>query len=226
MKKLNLTAKILAAALFLSLLIPVSILPQASSLVSENEDYIIKHKYLTSPELQKFVEEKIITQEQADKIEEYLKKHLEEKKKEMDKLKKMDDKQRENYLEQNYKKRPDIFGDLVSSKIITEEQANKIKEMMRRNRENKLQEVLKNEMSKGTINSEQLTKINDFLEKKREEKANLRKMSPEERKAYRGAKKGKDLFTELKEAGIINEAQREALSKAIYNNLNRRKPAN
>ena len=137
----------------------------------------------------------------------------------------MDEKQREHYLEQNYKKRPDIFGDLVSSKIITEEQANKIKEMMKRNRESKLQEVLKNEASKGTISSEQLAKINEFIEKKKEEKAKLQGMSPEQRKAYWAAKEPKDLFTELKEAGIITEAQREALSKAIHNNLNK-KPSN
>ena len=215
MKKINLTTKIITATLLLSLSIPAFIFTQASSFVSETEECTLKNKPLTSPELQKFVEEKIITQEQADKIEEYLKKRLEEKKEEMDKLKKMDDKQRENYLEQNYKKRPDIFGDLVSSKIITKEQAAKIKEMMQRNRENKLQEVLKNEVSKGTIDSEQLSKINEFISKKKEEKAKLQGMSPEQRKAYWAGKRPKDLFTELKEAGIINESQRRPFKSNI-----------
>lgn len=218
-------AKITVATLLLSLLLPAFVSPLASTIKPGCEDYFIKPKHLTSGELQKLVEEKIITQEQADKIKEYLKKRLEEKKEEMNKLKEMDEKQREHYLEQNYKKRPDIFGDLVSSKIITEEQANKIKEMMKRNRESKLQEVLKNEASKGTISSEQLAKINEFIEKKKEEKAKLQGMSPEQRKAYWAAKEPKDLFTELKEAGIITEAQREALSKAIHNNLNK-KPSN
>lgn len=215
----------MSMAVLLSLLIPTYVYPKTSSFIVETEDCIIKPMHLTAPELQNLVKEKIITQEQADKIVEYLKKRQEEYKKEMDKLKEMDGKQRENYLEQNYKKRPDIFGDLVSSKIITEEQANKIKEIMQRNRENKLQEVLKNEVSKGTISSEQLTKINEFLSKKKEEKAKLQAMTPAQRKAYWAGKKPKDLFTELKEAGIINEAQREALSKALHKEL-KKKPDN
>lgn len=225
MNKINLSTRIMSMAVLLSLLIPTYIYPKASSFRVETEDCIIKPMHLTSPELQNLVKEKIITQEQADKIVEYLKKRQEEYKKEMDKLKEMDGKQRENYLDQNYKKRPDIFGDLVSSKIITEEQANKIKEIMQRNRENKLQEVLKNEVSKGTISSEQLTKINEFLSKKKEEKAKLQAMTPAQRKAYWAGKKPKDLFTELKEAGIINEAQREALSKELHKEL-KKKPDN
>ncbi|SCN23333.1 hypothetical protein N3C_1253 [Clostridium sp. N3C] len=226
MKKINFNIKNMIVALLLSLLVPTFDFPKAYTLRWENEDYFIKPKHLTSAELQKFVEEKIITEEQANKIEEFLKKHEEEKKEEKEKFQKMDDKQRENYLEQNYKKRPDIFGDLVSSKIITEEQANRIKEMIQRNHENKLQEVLKKEISKGTITSEQLTKINEFLSKKKEEKAKLESMSPEERKAYCASKKPKDLFTELKEAGIINESQKEALSKALHDNFNNKKPEN
>lgn len=81
MKKLNLMAKITVATLLLSLLLPAFVSPLASTIKPGCEDYFIKPKHLTSGELQKLVEEKIITQEQADKIKEYLKKRLEEKRK-------------------------------------------------------------------------------------------------------------------------------------------------
>jgi hypothetical protein len=221
MIKRNLTTKIVTAVIVGSLLLPVNAKAHSPKVVRNPHKAAAKYKEFKKPDLQSFVDEKIITQEQADKIEAFLKKRAEEKRAELEKLKNMNKEERENYIKENYKTRPDIFGDLVSSKIITSEQARKIKEIISRRREGMLQEVLKNEVSKGTINQEQLDKINQFISKKKEDKKLLKEkfkaMSESERKAYweANSKIKTDILTELVNSGIITEQQKEELSRVL-----------
>lgn len=221
MIKKDLTVKIITAAITGSLLFSSNVFAYNPATAKASHKLTTKQSFFKGPDLQIFVDEKIITQEQAKKIEDFLEKRRAEKKAELDKLKKLNKEEREDYLKEHYKTRPDIFGDLVSSKIITQDQADKIKESISRRIDDKLQDVLKNEVSKGTIKQEQLDKINQFIMRKKDEKRQQReklKSLPEaERKAYWEANKGNrtDFLTELVEEGIITEQQKEALSKSL-----------
>ncbi|WP_163195670.1 DUF1682 domain-containing protein [Clostridium thermarum] len=221
MEKRNLAVKIVTAVIVGTLLFPPTARAYSPNGAKPHHKASVKHKGFNKPDLQRFVDEKIITQEQAEKIEAFLKKRAEEKKAELEKIKNMSKEERENYIRENYKTRPDIFGDLVSSKIITSEQAQKIKEIISRHHGDILQEVLKNEVSKGTISQEQLDKINEFVKKKKEElkleKEKIKAMSEAERKAYWQAnyKNRTDILTELVNSGIITEQQKEELSKVL-----------
>ena len=221
MIKRYLPAKIITAVIAGSLLFSSSVLAYSPDTARAAHKFTARHKLFKGPDLQSFVDEKIITQEQAKKIETFLEKRKEEKKAELDKLKKLSKEEREDYLKEHYKTRPDIFGDLVSSKIITQDQANKIKESISRRMDDKLQAVLKNEVSKGTINQEQLDKINQFIVKKKEEirlqREKIKALPDAERKAYWEATKETrtDFLTELVDEGIITEQQRDALSKSL-----------
>ncbi|MDP4087866.1 MAG: hypothetical protein Q8930_01195 [Bacillota bacterium] len=172
-------------------------------------------------ELQKFVDDKVITAEQAKKIEAFLQKKMEEKKAEHDKLKGMTEQEREKYIKENAGKRMDFFGELISSGIINKEQADKMKAELQNRREAKLQEILKMEVTKGTLKQEQLDKINEFLTKKKEERMNehekLKNMTEEERKHYisQHPKQKSDLLAELVSAGIISKEQGDALSRVL-----------
>jgi Spy/CpxP family protein refolding chaperone len=230
MIKRNLATKIITAAIAGSLLFTSNAMASSPNTSKNTHKFSARHKVFKKPDLQSFVEEKIITQEQANKIEAFFEKRREENKAELDNLKKLSKEEREDYLKEHYKTRPDIFGDLVSSKIITQDQADKIKESISRRYDNKLQDVLKNEVSKGTIKQEQLDKINQFLVKKKEAKRLQRdkiKALPEsERKAYWEAyrRNKTDLLSELVSEGIITEQQKEALSKVLPMHSYNKKP--
>lgn len=78
------------------------------------------------------VKSQVITKEQEDKILAYINELEKGRKAEMDKVSKMTDAEKKAYFEKNVKTaRGDIFIQLVSSKIITQAQADKIKAMMR-----------------------------------------------------------------------------------------------
>lgn len=222
----TLATKIITAAISGSLLLSTTVLAYNPDGAKNNHTIMTGHKGFRKPNLQSFVEEKIITQEQANKIEEFLKKRAVEKHSELEKLKDLSKEEREKYFKENYKSRPDIFGDLVSSKIITQDQANKIKESISRRRENKLQNVLKNEVSKGTISQEQLDKINKFIKDKKEakrlEREKVSSLPENERKAYleSSGRHQTDLLTELVSAEIITEKQKESLSKVLPSHPN------
>lgn len=68
-----------------------------------------------------------ITQDQQDKIEDFIQQKNEERKSEMDKLKNMSTSDRKSYLEQKKSEgKPDLLKDLVSANIISQDQANSI----------------------------------------------------------------------------------------------------
>lgn len=68
-----------------------------------------------------------ITQDQEDKIEDFIQQKNEERKSEMDNLKNMSTSDRKSYLEQKKSEgKPDLLKDLVSANIISKDQANSI----------------------------------------------------------------------------------------------------
>lgn len=228
MNKTKIKEKIMAASLAGVLILSVG--GTSSAAAAENpqntpaastDDVKGTFKMSLNSDLQKFVDDKIITKEQADKIEEYFKKKREEHKAEFEKIRSMTKEEREKYIQNNLKQKKDPFDELVSSRIITKEQAEKLKDGFSKQRSESLQDTLKAEVSKGTISQEQLNKINEFMAKKREEREaeyeRLKKMNEEERKAYiaQHPKNKTDILTELVSSGIITKEQSDALSRVL-----------
>lgn len=172
-------------------------------------------------ELQKFVDEKVITKDQAKKIEAFLEKRRSERKAEHEKLKSMTQAERDKYIQNNMNDRHDLFSELVSQGIINKDQAAKMKAELPKMKEARLQEILKGEVAKGTIKQEQLNKINEFMTKKKEERLNehekFRNMTEEEKKLYlyQHSKQKTDLLSELVASGIITKDQSDALSRVL-----------
>lgn len=81
-----------------------------------------------------FVEDGTLTQEQADKIKAYMEDKAEERKAEMEKVKDMSEDERKAYFESmKDETREDPLSELVSENIISQEQADTIKESMPEN---------------------------------------------------------------------------------------------
>lgn len=78
--------------------------------------------------VEKWVEEGIISQEQADKWKKFNEKRAKIRKKEMDKVKKMTEEERKAYFKKRKNEEKDYFEELVDEKIITKEQIQQIKE--------------------------------------------------------------------------------------------------
>lgn len=98
------------------------------------------HKKGHRPNVDKWVEEGIISKEQADQWKEFNKKHAAERKKEMEKVKKMSEEERKAYFEKMRAAKKDYFSKLVEEGIITKEQAEQIKERISQRHKNKEKE--------------------------------------------------------------------------------------
>jgi glutamyl-tRNA reductase len=155
----------------------------------------------------------------------------EARKAEMEKVKAMTEEERKAYFEANKPTfKVDMFEELVAEGIINQTQADKIKAALPKGGEH--EGVMKAKIdfttafdslvSAGTITQAQEDKIVEFMKQKAEaRKAEMEKvkaMTEEERKAYFEANKAKerpDLFKELVDAGILNQAQADAAKKAL-----------
>lgn len=80
--------------------------------------------------LDNLVKSSTITGEQENKILDYINQKQTERKADMDKVKNMTKEERKAYFENNKKEKPDFLADVVKEGIITQEQANSIKEAM------------------------------------------------------------------------------------------------
>lgn len=76
------------------------------------------------------VEKGIITEEDKLEILDFMKAKMEERKAEFEKIRNMTEEERKAYFEENRKVKSDLMTELVEAGIITEEQANQIKENM------------------------------------------------------------------------------------------------
>lgn len=181
-----------------------------------------------------FVEDGTISQEQADKIKEFMKSKMEEKKTKLDKIKDKIKEAKEAFLKQQLKDKEDKLNELVTAGIISQEQANKIMEKMPQgdrkmimkggNFEAPVEKItasLSTLVEKGTINQETADKIKDFIAKKQEERKaefeKMKDMTKEERQALisKLPKEKTDLCNEMVTAGIITSEQADAIKQEM-----------
>lgn len=177
--------------------------------------------------LDSLVKDGKITSTQKEKIVSYVKIKEDERKAEKEKIKKMDDKQREEYFK-NAKKnaKKDMFDDLVDQKVITQQQAEMIKKaLFEKNKAIKIENFkskLENQVKAGIITKDEENKIIEYMNKKidekKEEMGKIKNMTDEERKAYFENKKSKpksDFYKELVDQGILTQEKANNLKKAM-----------
>ncbi|MDP4117940.1 MAG: hypothetical protein Q8873_01975 [Bacillota bacterium] len=196
--------------------------------------------------LSKLVTAGIITQEQSDKILQYLKDRQAEMKTEREKIASMTKEERKAYFEENKDsaKPGNMLEGLVTASIITQEQSDKISQYlkdrqteMKAEREKsgvmngkqgkaynaKPENTLAGLVTAGTITQEQSDKISQYLENRQAEmKAEHEKiasMTNEERKAYFEEKKDsvkpENMLASLVTDGTLTQAQADSVIKAF-----------
>ncbi len=161
---------------------------------------------------------------------EYMQKKQEEMKAEMDKVKAMTEEERKAYMESKKdEERIDPISDMVKSGIITQTQADKIKEAMPAHMQKGDMKFFKVEMDltklveSKVIDQATADKMTEYMQKKHEEmKADMEKvkaMTEEERKEYFESKKVKvklDILSDMVDNGVITQTQADAI-KAVKN---------
>jgi polyhydroxyalkanoate synthesis regulator phasin len=158
-----------------------------------------------------FVTDGTISQEQADKIDEYIKTKMEAKKAEFEQMKDKTKEEREAFFEQQKTEKQDMLDEIVKANIITQDQLDKIKAKMPQfgnrlpmgQQGNKLgmkggnfaapqerqQDLYRSAVEKGTITQEKADKIYEFMKQKTEEQKakfeEMKNMTVEERAELR-----------------------------------------
>ncbi len=190
---------------------------------------------LNQNSLESLVSNGTIDQATADKITAYMETMETKREEERTKIDAMTEAERKEYFsEEKDQKKGDPFSELVSQEIITQTQADSIKEAMPKyDKEEKgdkkerrgfgLNETkLASLVTNGTIDQEAADEITAYvktLETEREtEKSKVEAMTEEERQEYFSSKKGEarvDLFTGLVDKGIITQTQADAIKAAM-----------
>ncbi len=190
---------------------------------------------LNQNSLESLVSNGSIDQATADKITAYMKTMETKREEERTKIDAMTEAERKEYLSaEKDQKKGDPFSELVSQGIITQTQADSIKEAMpkydkeekgdkRERRGFGLNEIkLASLVTNGTIDQEAADDITAYvksLETERDaEKTKVDAMTEDERQEYFSSKKDEtrvDLFTDLVNKGIITQTQADAIKAAM-----------
>ena len=171
-----------------------------------------QYKQYLEEAVTKLMQEGKLSQEKVDKILEYKKKKADE----MGKLSR--DQLKE--LKKN-KKQGSLLGDMVSNGIITEDEAQLIKEKLREMKEKRMNDGMQSLLDKGVLTQKDIENIRSYMLKVREEREaqieKLKTMTEEERKEYfaKAKKDRKDILTRMVEDKVITKEQAEEIRKAI-----------
>lgn len=204
------------------------------SITNLNRGYEINSQNFKE-KLDSLVKSGTITQDQEDKILSLIKQKEDERKAEMEKVKNMTKEQRKEYFKQNkIKAKSDIFKELVEKNVITQQQADTIKNtIFDKNKDKRkdfkgenFKKFLDNQVKAGVITQDEENKIISYMNKKAEEKKaemeKIKSMTDEERKAYFENKKSQiksDLFKELVDEGILTQTKADSLRKNMQNHI-------
>lgn len=176
--------------------------------------------------LNELVNEGTLTQEKADKVISRLQKRKDGRKTEFEKMKKMTEEERKEYVKNKKEKYINPFDEMIKDGIITKSEAEAItsrnREKMSLERKEKITENLSNLVKDKTITQEQMNKFIEKFEKQQVERKALHKklrgMSEEERKTYMDKKEFKrksDILKEMVKEGTITSQQAEAMQKVM-----------
>ncbi|SKB00482.1 hypothetical protein SAMN05443428_1443 [Caloramator quimbayensis] len=185
--------------------------------------------------LDSLVKSGTITQAQEDKILSLIKQKEDERKAEMEKVKNMTEEQRKEYFKQNrVKAKSDIFKELVEQNVITQKQADTIKNtIFDKNKDKRknfkgenFKTFLDNQVKAGVITQDEENKIISYMNKKAEDKKaemeKIKSLTEEERKAYFENKKSQaksDFFKELVDKGILTQNKADVLKENMKNQI-------
>ncbi len=178
--------------------------------------------------LSELVKDGTLTQNESDKIAEYMNKKQEQRKAEMDKIKSMTPEERKSYFEGRRDKKQDILSELVSNGILTQEKAdvvkNKLAQKQEENRKARLNEItnkLNELVEKGTISKEQVAKVIEGIKQQESERKaemdKIKSMTKDERDAYFKSLKGQkgDFLKKLVDDKTLTQEQANAIRKVI-----------
>lgn len=186
-------------------------------------------------QLKTLVDKGTITQAQADKVLAYLQKMAESRKADFEKVKNMTQAERQAYMEANRDKDQNPLTQLVTDKVLSQEQADAIAQLMPMHKgrgmkgekpdaaasQAKMKETLTGLVDKGTITQTQMDSILSFMEKMRTERQaemeKMKNMSETERQIYMQQLKDnrKSPITQLVDDKVITAEQAEAIGSAM-----------
>jgi polyhydroxyalkanoate synthesis regulator phasin len=192
-------------------------------------------KAQATTQLKSLVDKGTITQAQADKVAAYLEKQAETRQAEAKKIKNMTDDERKAYLDQNKDNNKDALAQLVTDKVLSQDQADVIaqilplhqgpgmhgKRMGQPGDPAKMKEVLNGLVSKGTLTQAQMDSILSSIEKLRSEHQaameKVKDMTDAERQSYMEQIRNDktDIITQLVTDKVITSEQAEAIKDAM-----------
>jgi polyhydroxyalkanoate synthesis regulator phasin len=182
--------------------------------------------------LKTLVDKGTITQAQADKVVAYLKKMQETRKADFAKVKNMTQAERKAYMEQNRDKFKNPLAQLVTDKVLSQDQADAIAQLMPMHRgkgmkgdlaanQTKMKEILSGLVDKGTLTQKQMDSIITAMDKMHQERQadmeKIKNMTPEERQTYIQQLKSKKTspIEQLVKDNVITSEQADAIRDAM-----------
>lgn len=215
----NLLKNIICGALIgsMSFFAGVSTIAENDITMDNKKDTIIKvsadnHKQYLKDAVVKLVQEGKLSKEKADKILEFKEKRAEE-------FKKLTKEQRQLLRKEG--KRSSLLKELIQASIITESEAQLIKDKLREMKDARLNEGLQSLVEKGVLTPTDIDNIRSYMLKVREERKEsidkLKSMTPEQKEEYfREYKKSrKDILNKMVDDKVITKKQAEEIRKVI-----------
>jgi hypothetical protein len=215
----NLFKNIICGALIgsMSFLAGISTIAENDITIDNKKETIIKvsadnHKQYLKDAVVKLVQEGKLSKEKADKILEFKEKRIEE-------FKKMTKEQRQLLRKEG--KRSSLLMELIQEKIITEAEAQIIKDKLREMKDTRLNEGLQSLVDKGVLTSKDIDNIRSYMLKVREERKEsidkLKSMTPEQKEEYfkEYKRSRRDILDKMIDDKVITKKQAEEIRKAI-----------
>lgn len=188
-----------------------------------------------STQLKTLVEKGTITQAQADKVEAYFEKIAQTRQADFDQTKNMTREERQAYMQKNREKCQDPLAQLVTDKVLSQEQADAIAQLFPMHRgggkagdrpnpganQIKMKEALNGLVTKGTLTQNQADTIMTSMEKNRTERQAAREkaqnLTQAQRQKYMQELKGNrtDHMAQLVADKVITSEQAETIKNVM-----------
>ncbi|MBC2580436.1 hypothetical protein [Clostridium sp. DJ247] len=237
MNREKLMSKVIPAIVAGSVLLSTGTLVFAQSSTKEAKSQTVHTQHLKEnfknstenikAELDKLVSASTITQDQENKILDFIKQKGEAAKVEREKIKNLSEAERQAYFANKSKEKPNLANELVSAGIVSQDQANAVVKALHPGNKGAKgsNETIKAKFDKlvssSVISQDQENKILDYIKQKNDarkaEMDKVKNMSETERQAYFASnpKQKTDLLSELVNAGIISQDQANSIKQTM-----------